>query len=296
MSSRVALLGVGAMGRPMATVLYQHGIGTTVFDPDEEQTRELATLGLRCAPSAAEAVRDANVVLVMVATAAQVEASIFGSFGAIETMPTGTTVVVMSTIGADAIRSLADRLSETGMHVVDAPVSGGVARATTGSLLIMVGASDGSFSRAQPVLETLGDPVVRVGDQPGDGQNVKLVNQLLCGVHIAAAAEALALASNLGLDAERVWDVVRTGAAASFMLDDRGGRMARQQFEPVNSAVQIFTKDLGLVTEAAAGHHFTTPLATTAHNMFSAAARDGLARHDDSELYRHLLDRTPVTP
>ena len=135
--------------------------------------------------------------------------------------------------------------------MVDAPASGGVARAGRGDLLILVSGSPEAVAGVQPLLDTLARSAPVVGPSPGDGQRMKLVNQLLCGVHIAAAAEALSFAESLGLDPGECWKILRDGAAASFMFDDRGARMVAGEFGDVRSALDIFVKDMGLVTGAA---------------------------------------------
>jgi 3-hydroxyisobutyrate dehydrogenase/putative dehydrogenase len=176
---------------------------------------------------------------------------------------------------------------------VDAPVSGGIARAATGELLTMVGAADPALSAARPVLDELAGRVVVVGDRPGDGQRVKLVNQLLCGVHIAVAAEALAYAESLGLDPAACWETVRHGAAGSFMLDDRGARMVAGDLTTVRSAVDIFTKDLGLVLAAGHDSGAHTPLAELADALFRRASDAGLGRHDDAAVIRMYQQASP---
>jgi 3-hydroxyisobutyrate dehydrogenase/putative dehydrogenase len=167
---------------------------------------------------------------------------------------------------------------------VDAPVSGGVARAADGDLLIMVGGAEAAVERVRPLLDALARSAPLVGPEPGDGQKVKLVNQLLCGVHIAAAAEGLAFAEAMGLDARACWEVIRDGAAASFMLDDRGARMLDGAFDDPKSALDIFVKDMGLVTGAARESTYPTPLASVAEQLYLAGSRAGLGRLDDSSL------------
>ena len=159
-------------------------------------------------------------------------------------------MVVMSTIGPEAVRELDQELAGRGLRTLDAPVSGGVARAERGDLLIMAGGPQDLFEELRPALEAMGSSVVHCGPRVGDGQAVKLVNQLLCGVHIAAAAEALAYAESLGLDPRFVFETIRHGAANSFMLEDRGERMLEEEYVP-KSALDIFVKDMGLVGKAA---------------------------------------------
>jgi 3-hydroxyisobutyrate dehydrogenase len=151
----------------------------------------------------------------------------------------------------------------------------------------MVGGADSAVQRVQPVLDAMAGHAPVVGPAPGDGQKVKLVNQLLCGVHIAAAAEALAYAEALGLDAPATWQVIREGAAASFMLNDRGERMV-QPSDEVKSALDIFVKDMGLVLDAGRATSFPSPLASAAEQLFLAGHRAGLGRRDDSSVIEVL--------
>jgi 3-hydroxyisobutyrate dehydrogenase/putative dehydrogenase len=155
----------------------------------------------------------------------------------------------------------------------------------------MVGGTEDAVARARPLLDALARSAPHVGLEPGDGQKVKLVNQLLCGVHIAAAGEALAFAEALGLDARACWEVIRDGAAASFMLDDRGERMVDGAFDEAKSALDIFVKDMGLVTEAARAESYPTPLAAAAEQLYRAGHRAGLGRRDDSSLIEVLRGR-----
>ncbi len=208
----------------------------------------------------------------------------FGRDGAADALAPSATVVVMSTIGPAAVRELADRLAAAGVGLLDAPMSGGVARAQRGDLVIMVSGPRERFEAARPLLERLGSTVAYVGETVGDGQGLKLVNQLLAGVHIAAAAEALGFAAALGLDPRAAWEVVRHGAGGSFMLDDRGARMLDGEFEPARSALDIFVKDMGLVVAAAKARKLPTPLAAAAEQLYLAGAAEGLGRRDDSSL------------
>jgi 3-hydroxyisobutyrate dehydrogenase/putative dehydrogenase len=183
-------------------------------------------------------------------------------------------------------------VAEAGGRFVDAPVSGGVARAGTGDLLVMVGAEDAALADARDVLDALSATWHHVGRAPGDGQRMKLVNPLLCGVHHAVAAEALGYAERLGIDPAAALEVLSGGAAASFMLGDRGPRMVAGDFEPPRSAVDIFVKDLGLVVDAAPD--VPLPLAAAARARFVAAHDAGMGRLDDSALIR-LASTDPQT-
>jgi len=281
----VAVLGLGAMGLPMA----RHLAGTGVvrgFDPVEGRRELLAEVGQPCA-SAREAATGAGVVLLAVRDAAQLEAALWGGDGVAGVLEPGSVVVLTSTVGIEAVRDVGGRLSAQGLLLVDAPVSGGPVRAGAGDLLVTVGAEPEAYERARPVLEALAGTLTWVGRRPGDGQCMKTVNQLLCGVHIAAAAEALALAGSLGLDPALALETLQAGAATSFMLADRGPRML-QAGEPdgaeVRSRLDIFVKDMGIVTTAARGAGLATPVAAAAEQLYLLGQAQGLAEQDDSSV------------
>lgn len=281
-----AFVGLGAMGAPMAQSLLSAGFGLRVFDVREENARPLVEGGAAGAASPREAAEGAEALFLMVVNAEQTEEALFGEDGAAEALAPGAAVVVMSTVGPEPIRALDGRLSERQLRLLDAPVSGGVARAERGDLLIMAGGPDDLFGELGPALDAMGSTVVHCGPAAGDGQAVKLVNQLLCGVHIAAAGEALAYAEALGLDPEAVFETIRHGAAGSFMLEDRGRRMLDRAFLPPKSALNIFVKDVGLVREAAAERGFATPLADAAHRLYEAGSSMGFGMEDDSGVLR----------
>jgi 3-hydroxyisobutyrate dehydrogenase len=281
---RVGWLGLGAMGAPMAGGLAHAGHPVAAYDVMPGRVPD----GVIEAASVAEAVAGADAVVVMVATPDQLEQVLAG---AADVLADGQTVVVMSTVGPEAVVAAAARLAAMGVAVVDAPVSGGVARAGRGDLLILVSGSPEAVAGVQPLLDTLARSAPVVGPSPGDGQRMKLVNQLLCGVHIAAAAEALSFAESLGLDPGECWRILRDGAAASFMFDDRGARMVAGDFGDVRSALDIFVKDMGLVTGAAGQAGAEVRLAGAARALYQRGHDLGLGRQDDSAVIEVLRDR-----
>jgi 3-hydroxyisobutyrate dehydrogenase len=285
--TRVGWVGLGAMGLPMARCVARAGHQTTAYDIDPGRAASLAEDGVKPAGSISEAASGAEVLVLMVATPGQAEAVLYGDDPAAPALAPGAVVLVMATVGPAAVERWADRLTEQQVQVVDAPVSGGVARAAAGDLLIMVGGPEAAVQRVRPLLDAMASRAPVVGSAPGDGQKVKLVNQLLCGVHIAAAAEALAFAEAMRLDPATTWEVVRGGAAASFMLDDRGGRMVHGS-EEVKSALDIFVKDMGLVLDAARDISYPAPLASAAEQLYLAGRRAGLGRRDDSSVIEIL--------
>jgi 3-hydroxyisobutyrate dehydrogenase-like beta-hydroxyacid dehydrogenase len=274
------------MGAPMAKRIVSAGFDLSVFDVRPENADPLVELGARRAGSPREAAEGAEALVLMVVNAEQVEEVLFGGDGAVETLSPESAIVVMSTVGPEAVRRIEGRLAGRAVKLLDAPVSGGVARAERGDLLIMVGGLADLFEEVRPLLAAMGSTVSHCGGSVGDGQSVKLVNQLLCGVHVAVAGEALAYAEALGLDPRSVFETIRHGAANSFMLEDRGERMLEREFVPANSALDIFVKDLGLVRLAAVEEGFQTPLADAAHRLYEMGSSLGLGGEDDSGVVR----------
>lgn len=276
------------MGTPMARRLAR-GHRVRAYDPTPGRAEPAA--GVEPAKDPAAAASACDVLVLMVASPAQAESAMFGSDGAAASLRPGSRVMLLSTLGPAWVRALPARLPDQ-VRVVDAPVSGGVARAKEGTLLIMAASAD---EADRELLGALGEVVV-VGDEPGQGQSMKMVNQVLCGVHIAAAAEALALAESMRIDPELAWSIVRRGAAASFMLDDRGARMVQGLDGQVRSAISLFVKDLHLVLDEAREAGQPAPLAEAAARLFSDAAAAGLSAHDDAELFAYVRSRASARP
>jgi 3-hydroxyisobutyrate dehydrogenase len=286
---RVGVIGLGAMGSAMAVQLLRAGFTVAGFDLRPEARAALAAAGGLAADSAAEAARDADALVLMVVNSAQAEAALFEA-GALDVMAPRGIVLLMATCAPAAVEAIAARVVAAQRRFVDAPVSGGVVGAAAGTLTIMAAAPAETFAAAHPVLAALGDKLFHLGERPGQGAAAKVVNQLLCGVHIAAAAEAMALAERAGLDARTMLEIVQGSAAGSWMLRDRGPRML-QAAPPVASAVDIFVKDLDLVLQAGRASKAATPLAAIAQQMFLAASGAGQGAADDSQViasYRAL--------
>lgn len=280
----IGFIGLGAMGLPMARNLLARGMAVRGFDTRENAVKAVAVEGGTPASSAAEAADGADLLLLMVVNAEQARQVLFAG-GALEAMAPGGIVVLMATCAPGAAEALAARVLAAGRRFLDAPVSGGVAGATGATLTIMAAGPAETFAAAKPVLDALGDKVFHVGERPGQGAVVKTVNQLLCGVHIAVAAEALSLAEKVGVDLNVILDITGGSAASSWMLRDRGPRMLEP--EPrVASAVDIFVKDLGIVLEAGRDTRVALPLAAAAHQLFLAASGRGEGAADDSQVIR----------
>ncbi len=274
----VRFIGVGAIGLPMARQLQAAGFIVTGVEPAEAARDRAASAGLLVVAALAEAAAP-PVTVVMVATAAQLTAVVDA---ALEGDVEHQLWIVMSTVGPDAVRGEGARLESAGARVVDAPVTGGVSGARMARLRIFAAGREEDLAAARPVLDVFGTPSV-VGGALGAGQAMKVVNQLLCSVHLVAAAEAVVLAEGLGLDAAAVLDLVGAGAGASWMLGDRGGRMLAEPGQ-VTSTVGIFVKDSGLVASAAESVGIDLPVLIAARDRFTLAAERGWGSADDSQV------------
>lgn len=279
-TSHLTFVGIGAIGLPMATLLARAGHTVTGADPFPAARERAAAAGFAAVPTILDAPR-ADTIIIMVATPEQLRELVTDAIDA--SIVSGTTWILMSTVGPASVIAEGARLADAGALVVDAPVTGGVARATTGELVIFASGRESDIQRVEPLLNVLGS-VRRVGTSVGNGQAIKVVNQHLCSIHIAAAAEALSLAESLGLDKATVLDLVQDGAAASWMLTDRGPRMLQGTDVAVTSTINIFVKDSGLVADAAESMGASVPLLEVARDRFESAAALGLGLRDDSRV------------
>ena len=249
----------------------------------------LVTEGGHEAGSVVKAAAGAEAMVLMVVNAGQARDVLFHQ-GGLDALAKDAVVILMATCPPAEAEDIGAQVIPTGRGFVDAPVSGGVVGAEAASLTIMAGANQADMARARPVLAALGSRIFHVGSKPGQGATVKTINQLLCGVHIAAAAEALSLAEAAGLDTSLLVEMLGGSAASSWMLKDRGPRMLMDE-PPVTSAVDIFVKDLGIVMEAGRSAKTALPLASAAHQMFLAASGLGHGQRDDGQViqaYRAL--------
>ncbi|TCZ56635.1 L-threonate dehydrogenase [Roseicella aquatilis] len=284
-ATRVAVIGLGSMGFGMAQSLRRAGLDTCGTDVAAEAVARFAAEGGRGAATAAEAVPGADIVVSVVVNAAQTEAVLFGEGGIAAAMPEGAVFVSSATMDPAIARRLAARLEATGRHYLDAPISGGAARAAKGELTVMASGSPAAFARARPALDAMAVKVYELGDAAGTGAAFKMINQLLAGVHIAAACEAISLAAKQGLDLGKVYEVITASAGNSWMFENRIPHVLEGDYRPA-SAVEIFVKDLGIVQDMARSERYPAPLAAAALQMYLAAAGAGMGRDDDSSLAR----------
>ena len=261
LSGSAAVIGLGSMGYGMAVSLMRAGAAVAGYDPAPGVAERFAAEGGRAAASPGEAARGADA------------------------MAADGVFVSCATMAPDRARALAKRLEATGRHYLDAPMSGGAARAADGSLTMLASGSEAAFARAQPALDAMTGKLYRLGDAAGQGAAFKMVNQLLAGVHIAAACEAIAFARREGLDLARVFEVITASAGNSWMFENRVPHILDGDYAP-KSAVEIFVKDLGIVIDMARASRFPVPVAGAALQMFLMTAAAGMGRDDDASVAR----------
>lgn len=274
----VAFIGLGAIGQPMAALLHQAGVSVIGVDPYPRPNASASGFPIVGDISLAPGT---SAVVVMVASPEQLDGVVLKALA--ENTVRDQLWIIMSTVGPESVQLQSQRLLNAGAWVVDAPVTGGVARALAGQLTIFASGSQEAVEEATAVLRHLGT-VRLVGSDLGNGQAIKVVNQHLCSVHIVAAAEALFLAKSLGLDPLEVFELVRDGAGGSWMLSDRGPRMLMESDIPVTSTIGIFVKDSSLVSDAAQTAGVQLPLLEEARRRYLLAEEAGLVTQDDSRV------------
>jgi putative dehydrogenase len=282
---RIGVAGLGSMGSGMARSLLRAGYTVQGVDTNAARHAELAERGVVVMGSPAEAASGVTTFLVSVVDAAQTQSVLFGTNGAVETLADGSVVIATSTVPPPYVEALETELRERGILLLDAPVSGGMAKAATGELSIMASGDPKAFTAAAGVLDAIAAKVYRLGDHAGIGSRMKSVNQLLAGVHIAAACEAIAYAIRLGVDPAVAYDVITHSAGNSWMFENRIPHVLENDYTP-HSATNIFVKDLGIVLDQGRAEKFPLPLTAAAHQLFLAAAAMGFGGDDDASIAR----------
>jgi 3-hydroxyisobutyrate dehydrogenase len=273
------------MGLGVARALLRAGLEVHGFDVRPEPLAALGAAGGTPGATPAAVAGRVDAVVVLVVNAAQTEAVLFGPDGAVPGLRRGAVVVTSATVSPEYAAGLGERLAAAGLRHLDAPVSGGAAKAAAGQLTVMASGAPEAFEAARPVLDAMAAKVHRLGDRPGQGSKVKMVNQLLAGVHIAAAAEAMALCIRAGADPAVAYDVICGSAGSSWMFQNRVPHILAGDYTPL-SAVAIFVKDLGIVLDSGRSLGLPLPLTATAHQMFLHAAAAGHAGEDDSAVVK----------
>jgi 3-hydroxyisobutyrate dehydrogenase len=282
---KVAVIGLGSMGMGAALNLLAKGHTVAGAEPREAAWAEFAAAGGQAVVRAADLPDGLEAVVVFVVNAAQSNEVLFGADGCLSRLAPGAVVLCCTTLAPEAARALDKRLSEDGFMMLDAPVSGGAVGARAGTMTVMASGSAAAFEKAQPVLDAIAGKVWRLGEEAGIGSTVKMVNQLLAGVHIATAAEALALGIRAGADPKTLFEVISSSAGSSWMWQNRVPHILDGDDTPL-SAVNIFVKDLGIVLDQARALTFPLPLAATAHQLFLAASAAGHGGKDDAFVIR----------
>ena len=285
MSQNIGVIGLGAMGQGMARSLRRAGYRVHVFDLRAETTQAFAAEGGVACASPADVAAQCGVVVSVVVNAAQTEAVLFGEHGAAAALAPGSVFVMCSTVDPNWSVALEQRLAEIGLLYLDAPISGGAAKAAAGQMTMMTAGRPEAYAQAGKALDAMAANVYKLGDRAGNGSKVKIINQLLAGVHIAAAAEAMALGLREGVDAAALYEVITHSAGNSWMFENRMAHVLAGDYTPL-SAVDIFVKDLGLVLDTARATKFPLPLSATAHQMFMQASTAGHGREDDSAVIK----------
>ena len=291
-SSQVGLIGLGAMGAGMAQSLRRSGFELRVFDIRPGVAEDFAREGGTACASAAELAAGSDVVVCVVVNAAQTEEVLFGkdggsggSGGVAAAMKPGSVFVMCSTVDPNWAVALEARLEALGLWMLDAPISGGAAKAASGQMTMMTAGRPEAYARCGGALDAMAAKVYKLGVRAGAGSKVKIINQLLAGVHSAAAAEAMALGLREGVDPASLYEVITHSAGNSWMFENRMAHVLAGDYTPL-SAVHIFVKDLGLVLDMARASKFPLPLSSTAHQMFMQASSAGFAREDDSAVIK----------
>lgn len=284
-SRRVGVIGLGAMGAGIAQSLRRAGHDVHVYDIRAEAAAAFAAQGGVACATLAELGAACDIIISVVVNAQQTEAVLYGEGGIAAALRPGAVFVMCSTVDPNWSIALEARLAEQGILYLDAPISGGAAKAASGQMTMMTAGSAAAYDACGAVLESMAGKVYRLGDRAGAGSKVKIINQLLAGVHIAAAAEAMALGLREGVDANALYEVITHSAGNSWMFENRMAHVLAGDYTPL-SAVDIFVKDLGLVLDTARNTKFPLPLASTAHQMFMQASTAGHGREDDSAVIK----------
>jgi len=292
---RVAVIGLGSMGMGAAlNLLKAPGMAVAGVELREAGRAEFVAAGGTALAAAGDIPPGTDAVLVFVVNAQQAAAALFGAEGAAPRLAPGAVIVNACTLAPEDARRLAAQATSAGFLYVDAPVSGGAVGARAGQLTIMASGSASALEKAQPVLDAIARKVWLLGEEPGLGSTMKVVHQLLAGVHIAVAAEAMALGIKAGIDPHRLFEIVTTAAGNSWMFENRMPHVLDGDETP-RSAVDIFVKDLGLVGDLARDVAFPAPLAAMAHQLFVSARAQGHGGKDDAFVIRAYQALTGIS-
>ena len=283
----VLIVGVGNMGGGMAANLLAKGWNVLVSDTDAKKVEKWVSKGALAQSKSGQTATDLIANIVCVVDAAQTEDVLFGEDGLAHRLQAGQTVILCPTILPQDVESFAARLAERGIHTIDAPMSGGPVRASSGSMSLMVACSQAVFAQNAELLNALSSKLFNISEKPGDAARTKLVNNLLAGINLVGAAEALALAQKLGLDAAKTLDVIEQSSGQSWIGSDRMRRAIAGDYAP-RAHVTLLEKDTRLALECALAADFEGPLGTAASAVFAQAHAAGFAEQDDAAVFKLL--------
>lgn len=294
-SKSVLMVGVGNMGGGMAANLLAKGWNVLVRDIDAEKVDFLVSKGAVSQSIRDQEAPDLIAVVVCVVDAVQTEDVLFGEAGLAHSLLAGQTVILCPTILPQDVESFAARLAERGIHTIDAPMSGGPVRASSGSMSLMVACSQAVFAQNAELLNALSSKLFNISEKPGDAARTKLVNNLLAGINLVGAAEALVLAQKLGLDAAKTLDVIEQSSGQSWIGSDRMRRALAGDYAP-RAHVTLLEKDTRLALECARAAGFDGPLGAAASAVFAQAHAAGLADEDDAAVFKILTTHCNIDP
>ncbi|MCU1716915.1 L-threonate dehydrogenase [Pseudomonas sp. 5P_3.1_Bac2] len=284
-NKNVGVIGLGAMGLGIARTLLRSGFNVHAYDVRSAVIEQFSEEGGVACTSPAHIAAECDLIISVVVNAEQTDTVLFGETGAVVGLRPGSVVIGCATVAPTYAVELGQKLAALGLLYLDAPISGGAAKAAAGEMTMMTSGPAEAYAKADDVLAAMAATVYRLGDTHGLGSKVKIINQLLAGVHIAAAAEALALGLREGVDAAALYEVITHSAGNSWMFENRVPHILNADYTPL-SAVDIFVKDLGLVLDTARASKFPLPLSATAHQMFMQASSAGFGREDDSAVIK----------
>jgi len=289
--TKVGFIGLGRMGLPMAYRLLAAGFDLTVHNRSQGKVQEIAAAGAKAATSVAEVVWESEIVLACLPDVSTSEAIFLGDDGIAANARQGQVLVDHSTVGMATSKACAAAAEDKGAFFLDAPISGGTERAADGTLTIMAGGRADAYRRALPSFDTMGATVRHIGPT-GTGTVVKLVNQLLVGIHSVAAAEAMIVGAKAGADPALVFEVVNSGWGHSFMLDRNAPVMLDRDFDGVRTQIKVFLKDMGLIQDLTKELGIDLPGANLAYNFLTQAVDKGLGDMDAGASVRLLEEQT----
>jgi 3-hydroxyisobutyrate dehydrogenase-like beta-hydroxyacid dehydrogenase len=281
------------MGMGVARALLAAGFAVNVRDIRPDAEAEAAAHGASPLPSPAAVAAQSPVIVTLVVDGQQTEDVLFGTEGLADALTPEHTVLMCSTIAPEDAERFASRLAERGVAMLDAPISGGPARAHAGDLSIMAAGEERAFVGAQAVLSAMASKCFRISGKPGDGSRMKLVNNMMAAANLAAACEAMALAEKMELSLRTAFDVAQASSGASWIFGDRIARTLDDDYRP-RAALRILTKDVGLFVEAARALQCDTPLARAASEAFRSAVAEGFGEEDDAALFKYCRRRFSV--